>query len=721
METIDPTIKNLVSAIGRAETGDSSPDAYNRTGKSGEFGRYQFMPDSYKKWSSELGIDSNDRSISAQNKIAYNKVKQWKEQGLTPAQIASKWNSGDENAYKTGHKGVNSQGVEYDTPAYTLKVSNYYKGLSGSSGSSSSTPEATLPKDDPTQAPEVAQHINDMFDQGKSQQDVRDFLKSIREGTEPPANTITTPKPVGYWTQVGQQFLEGGQKIVSSVEAGANKFNEASKETNPLVGGLKTVQGAAGSFLGTFGGAFQTVFSPVTPIIGKFMEDVLKNYKENPEVMGVVNTVTKPLDEIAQKHPEETTVISDALNALLAVIGETKLGGNKLSSDIKSPDIKIKNPLSGLRTKTAEQIAQVAEKDVAKLSTKEQAEWYKQKSLETKKTAEDLTLKAKEVSEQATKEVKTEINDFNQKIGTASRETAIDLKPKAQQVMKDASNEYIKLTGEAADGSPALTKTISHEDLGSKIDNKFEYNPEIATALKNDLGIKVPEPKIGEDGLAIIETNPKVETVTNQQILDKAREIMQRVSKTARTGGKVYSPAEYEAMKQYSFLMETLGENGVDMKAANQFWKNYVPVRERIVREIKPFDDTDVGKIPFTSTVQNAEAVAKTAKQVASKLDAQNFIAELESRMGLEKGTIGSDVREAIEGLEKAKISKENIEKITKETLRLIKEDKAQALETMSLKKYNTSIPARRREILKKAILYTLGIGVLGGSALHVL
>lgn len=132
MEQLDPTIKNLVSAIGRAETGDNKDRAYGMRGKSGEIGRYQFMPSTWKQWAKEsLGDENAEMSIANQNKVAYDKVKQWKDQGLTPAQIASKWNSGGENKYKENHKGINKYGVAYDTPAYALKVSQYYNELKG--------------------------------------------------------------------------------------------------------------------------------------------------------------------------------------------------------------------------------------------------------------------------------------------------------------------------------------------------------------------------------------------------------------------------------------------------------------------------------------------------------------------------------------------------------------------------------------------------------------
>lgn len=130
MDQIDPKVKALVSAIGEAETGPSSPQAYETRGKSGEFGRYQFMPDTYKAYAKKyLGDENAAPSVENQNKIAYSFVKEKKDAGFNPAQIASMWNAGEAkpNAYRENYRGVNSQGVEYDTPAYVQKVSQYYQ------------------------------------------------------------------------------------------------------------------------------------------------------------------------------------------------------------------------------------------------------------------------------------------------------------------------------------------------------------------------------------------------------------------------------------------------------------------------------------------------------------------------------------------------------------------------------------------------------------------
>jgi hypothetical protein len=126
---LDPQALNLAKAIRRAETGTST-DPYNAKGASGEFGAYQFMPETWKQWSGQYLQNPNaEMSIENQNKVAYSRIKELKDQGLNPAQIASMWNSGKAEAYKEGLKGTNKQGVNYDVPEYVKKVSQHYNEL----------------------------------------------------------------------------------------------------------------------------------------------------------------------------------------------------------------------------------------------------------------------------------------------------------------------------------------------------------------------------------------------------------------------------------------------------------------------------------------------------------------------------------------------------------------------------------------------------------------
>ncbi len=689
MEQLDPTIMNLTKAIRQTETGGN----YSASGKSGEYGAYQFTEPTWNKLSQKYGIKVplKQATKEQQNEAAYKQIAEWKAQGKNVGQIASMWNAGEgePDAYKGTFSsgktatGRNKYGVQYDVPTYAKSVAEAYQKIKNggyvpadpNNPSSTASMNTVIPPS--TQGPEsgvlgtnpndnlYGKLVNNSISRG-----IQNFFpgKQVGEAIGTLGGYLASDNKEQYDVSAPTPIQVAGDVAQGALTVGAA----------PAIKGASSVAGRIG-IAGLEGAAFGGT--------GAIAEG-------------------KPIAEVG-KEAAIGGALGAATGGLLEGAGALYKGASKL-----------------INGKTAQEILNTAEKDVSKLSTKEQQFWYSQQSKAATETANKASLAAKQAGEKATQEVKQEINNINQKIGETSREQAITLKKPAQQVMKDASEHYVELTGEAVENSKALGKKLTHEDLASAIESKFEYDPQIANSLKNDLALTSPKPRFDETGAEIIEANaPKLPEITNQEILDKAREIMQSVSKTARQGNKVYSPAEYEAMQKYSFLMETLGKNGVDMSAANKFWKEYAPVRDRIVRELKPFEETNIGKIPFTSTLNNAESVAKTSKQVATQLDAKNFIAELESRMGIPKGSIGADIRKEIEGLEKAKLSKDTIAKITKEAAAQIKADKAEALKTMSLKKYNDSVKAHNREIIRKVIMWAIGLTAaskIAPAAVHV-
>ncbi len=132
-EQLDPQVVNLAKAIRQTESGGD----FNIKGKSGEHGAYQFMPDTWKEYSREAGVNVplEQATPEQQNEVAYKKIKQWKDKGLNVGQIASSWNAGPgkPNAYLEGNSGVNSKGVSYDTPAYAKSVAEQYHQYKGQS------------------------------------------------------------------------------------------------------------------------------------------------------------------------------------------------------------------------------------------------------------------------------------------------------------------------------------------------------------------------------------------------------------------------------------------------------------------------------------------------------------------------------------------------------------------------------------------------------------
>lgn len=122
-QAMDPQAVALAKSIRQAESGNN----FNQTGKSGEIGAYQWMPDTWKTHAKNVLGDANaPLTPENQNAVAYVTIKQWKDQGLNPAQIAAKWNSGSEANWEN-KIGTNAKGVAYDVPAYVKKVTDFYQ------------------------------------------------------------------------------------------------------------------------------------------------------------------------------------------------------------------------------------------------------------------------------------------------------------------------------------------------------------------------------------------------------------------------------------------------------------------------------------------------------------------------------------------------------------------------------------------------------------------
>lgn len=121
--TMDNDVINLAKAIRQTESGGD----FNAKGGSGESGAYQWMPNTWKAHAKQaLGNENADMSPSNQNAVAYTVLKSWKDQGLNPAQIAAKWNSGSETGWEN-KRGVNSAGIQYDVPKYVKSVTDAYQ------------------------------------------------------------------------------------------------------------------------------------------------------------------------------------------------------------------------------------------------------------------------------------------------------------------------------------------------------------------------------------------------------------------------------------------------------------------------------------------------------------------------------------------------------------------------------------------------------------------
>lgn len=159
---LDPQAVMLAKAIRQSESGGK----FDAQGKSGEYGAYQYTKPTWDKLKSKYGLQSEFGAMSPedQNKAAYSQIKEWKDQGKNPGQIASMWNAGEgePDAY-TGKfsdgspsVGKNKMGVDFNVPAYAESVAKAYHSLKGGKEvvADPSNPSSTAAVQQPTEKPE---------------------------------------------------------------------------------------------------------------------------------------------------------------------------------------------------------------------------------------------------------------------------------------------------------------------------------------------------------------------------------------------------------------------------------------------------------------------------------------------------------------------------------------------------------------------------------------
>lgn len=271
MPTLDSQAVNLAKAIRQTESGGD----FTASGKSGEYGAYQYTEPTWEKDSVAAGVKVplKQSTREQQNQVAYTKIKSLKDQGYNPGQIASIWNSGNPEAYKDStYKGTNKSGVHFDVPAYAESVAKAYQTLKtgGQVGVDPQNPSSVAaPQTQPQEQPQE-QGLGSQLE-GRA----KDALGAITEGVTGKINPISGilqtagagAGAVGDVVGAGLGLIPGvkkaeqllgkgigklastgvGQKVVGGAQDFAAKHPELSKD----IGAIGNI---AGLYYGGIGG-----------------------------------------------------------------------------------------------------------------------------------------------------------------------------------------------------------------------------------------------------------------------------------------------------------------------------------------------------------------------------------------------------------------------------------------------------------------------------------
>jgi len=276
---------NLAKSIRTVESNGN----FQAQGKSGESGAYQFMPKTWQSYAGKyLGDPNAEMTKENQNFVAYSKIKELKDQGFSPDQVASIWNSGKPD-YQ-GNVGVNSQGVGFNTPKYVISVMNKYQQFRQGVENGTTLPNPSQVTDQTQQQKSLGGFVGNIFSSGANLvgglaniflhpiqtvqgigqaiahpiQNVVNPLKERYGGLSNIANTLYND-PVGAALDVSTVL--GGVGALGKIGAeGSNLARlgemaaKGSEIIDPIQGALKLSQGALTKTLGKAGTTAENIY-----------------------------------------------------------------------------------------------------------------------------------------------------------------------------------------------------------------------------------------------------------------------------------------------------------------------------------------------------------------------------------------------------------------------------------------------------------------------------
>lgn len=316
---LDPKVLKVTRAIRQIESGG---DYNNYTGDGGtSAGAYQWnngkvkltpgqVPQNFKRDAQSVGLDPNDFSPANQNKVAYMKVKSWKDQGRDPEEIAALWNGASKDE-STGR-------FVYNAPEYGVKFRNAL-GMNNGSVQPTQEQQPLSPNQQPIPETSTIPMTEEKPSIGRSI--LGQSLDQFKKGRQQVKEAMTTPD----FTDAAQLY---GKGILSQT-----------------AGGLR----AAGS-------PFEWAFNKATDLVKKVPAIEEAFDKTDDAINFVADKISniKGLQEFMVKNPDADQVVSD-----LITIGGSIAGGPK-----------VKQGASAVKSKIGQVIEPVTSKIKSKLEDK---------------------------------------------------------------------------------------------------------------------------------------------------------------------------------------------------------------------------------------------------------------------------------------------------------------------------------------------------------------
>lgn len=315
---LDPQVVNLAKAIRQTESGGN----WSAKGKSGEYGAYQFTPETWSESSKKyLGqeIPLEKATPQQQNEVVYKRIKEWKDSGKNVGQIASMWNAGEgepdayTGKFSNGQPSVgkNKKGVSFDVPSYANSVASAYQNLKRGVTPVSTTNNPSYVNMN-TQAPELLSTEQITSDGKKGL--VKSALGTLDKIVSPFVDIASIPvqglaKAIGVEDPYSQyKGLSGENQKISQVSDLKGKAISGAK-----VAGTVISAGLAGKGAGLIRGAL-LLKNPVTnPVTSEIMKDVgIKNWAK----LSTADKFNAATEALTKVDPASKTIVESVLTKL---------------------------------------------------------------------------------------------------------------------------------------------------------------------------------------------------------------------------------------------------------------------------------------------------------------------------------------------------------------------------------------------------------------------
>ena len=409
-------------------------------------------------------------------------------------------------------------------------------------------------------------------------------------------------------------------------------------------------------------------------------------------------------------------------------------GFKKAASDLVP---EVRNPF---KAKTVDEIMATPETNLGKLSDAE-------RNIYTSTKRAEITQKAQAEIDAIAKRHNDELNTLNTTaqqeaaaIRTAADETSVRLaneekalkeamatqsikeaealKPRLAELIKQKGNEYVKLIDEQMTADIAQSQ-VTQNELASSIRKGVQPNNPIS------------QQQADEDIAALSKVLKKGATV--KDIYETAKQL--RADSFGKSAGtsRVLNKEEIQATRLINRLMTFLkDERGVDFTKANQFWSQWAPNRNLLVKKIQPYTASGRENASFnTFARQLVSTNPKDANFIKNLEDTFDIkVSDLESRKILAKLDDNAKAKLANDVSKKAKTDELRLKKSQdKEQARLslevekgkLTQAKADELASLKLAKDTAILKAEQKKMVLNAIKYLTGVGLLAGTSIPII